>query len=296
MPFLGTTPTQGFVGANPKQSFTPNGSTTVFTLTNPVANANDLEVFVGNVRQEPTAAYTATGTTLTMSEAVASGLNFYVINKSQAQVTTRPVDGSVVSASLASNAISLSGSKVTGTLPVANGGTALTSGFLNGGMTFGAATDVSGSNSTTFTGIPSTATMIRVKWMGLTPGSQYPEWRLGNSSAMITAGYFNHQFYGNHSNNGTTSYSNNANSFRLDGWANTNNTWYGWWDFIKQTHTNGNTYWHQTSHIWNSGFTSYGGYDVRGFVNATTTTVDRYQIIGASSANITEGNIQVGYI
>ena len=50
MPFLGTTPTQGFVGANPKQSFTANGSTTVFTLTNPVASANDLEVFVGNVR------------------------------------------------------------------------------------------------------------------------------------------------------------------------------------------------------------------------------------------------------
>jgi hypothetical protein len=105
MPFLGTTPTQGFVGANPKQSFTANGSTTVFTLTNPVANANDLEVFVGNVRQEPTAAYTAAGTTLTMSEAPASGLNFYVINKSQAQVTSRPIDGSVVTASLAADTV-----------------------------------------------------------------------------------------------------------------------------------------------------------------------------------------------
>ena len=56
MPFLGTTPTQGFVSSFPKQSFTPDGSTTVFTLTNPVATANDLEVFVGNVRQEPTTA------------------------------------------------------------------------------------------------------------------------------------------------------------------------------------------------------------------------------------------------
>ena len=95
MPFLGTTPTQGFVSSFPKQSFTPNGSTTVFTLTNPVATANDLEVFVGNVRQEPTTAYTAAGTTLTMSEASATGLNFYVINKSFAQVTTTPPDGSV---------------------------------------------------------------------------------------------------------------------------------------------------------------------------------------------------------
>ncbi len=95
MPFLGTTPTQGFVSSFPKQSFTPNGSTTVFTLTNPVATANDLEVFVGNVRQEPTTAYTAAGTTLTMSEAPATGLNFYVINKSFAQVTTTPPANSI---------------------------------------------------------------------------------------------------------------------------------------------------------------------------------------------------------
>ena len=105
MPFLGTTPTQGFVSSFPKQSFTPNGSTTVFTLTNPVASANDLEVFVGNVRQEPTTAYTAAGTTLTMSEAPATGLNFYVINKSFAQVTTNTPDNSVSTAKLVNDAV-----------------------------------------------------------------------------------------------------------------------------------------------------------------------------------------------
>ena len=56
MPFLGTTPLQGFVSSVDKQSFTPNGILTSFTLNRPVTNANDLEVFVGNVRQEPTAA------------------------------------------------------------------------------------------------------------------------------------------------------------------------------------------------------------------------------------------------
>ena len=123
MPFLGTTPTQGFVGANPKQSFTANGSTTVFTLTNPVATANDLEVFVGNVRQEPTAAYTAAGTTLTMTEAPATGLNFYVINKSQAQVTTTPPDGSVSAAKILNSAVTdaklatgITATKLTGTV------------------------------------------------------------------------------------------------------------------------------------------------------------------------------------
>ena len=138
MPFLGTTPTQGFVSSFPKQSFTANGSTTVFTLTNPVATANDLEVFVGNVRQEPTTAYTAAGTTLTMSEAPASGLNFYVINKSFAQVTTTPpvnsistdkiVASAVTTAKVANSAITdakiggMTASKLTGALPAIDGG------------------------------------------------------------------------------------------------------------------------------------------------------------------------------
>ena len=105
MPFIGTTPTQGFVSSFPKQSFTPNGSTTVFTLTNPVATANDLEVFVGNVRQEPTTAYTAAGTTLTMSEAPDAGLNFYVINKSFAQVTTTPPVNSISTDKIVNSAV-----------------------------------------------------------------------------------------------------------------------------------------------------------------------------------------------
>ena len=122
MPFLGTTPVQGFVSSFPKQSFTPNGSTTVFTLTNPVATANDLEVFVGNVRQEPTTAYTAAGTTLTMSEAPASGLNFYVINKSFAQVTTTPPTNSISTDKIVNSAITdakiatMASSKLTGTV------------------------------------------------------------------------------------------------------------------------------------------------------------------------------------
>lgn len=121
MPFLGTTPTQGFVGANPKQSFTANGSTTVFTLTHPVASANDLEVFVGNVRQEPTAAYSAAGTTLTMTEAPDTGLNFYVINKSQAQVTTTPPVNSISTDKIVNNAVTVGKIATSGTLPALNG-------------------------------------------------------------------------------------------------------------------------------------------------------------------------------
>ena len=79
MPFIGKSPTAGFASIV-KDDLTPNGSTTAFTLSKQVANANDIAVFLGNVRQEPTDAYTVNGTTLTMSEAPASGLNFYVLH------------------------------------------------------------------------------------------------------------------------------------------------------------------------------------------------------------------------
>lgn len=123
MPFLGTTPLQGFVSSVDKQSFTPNGILTSFTLNRPVTNANDLEVFVGNVRQEPTAAYTAAGNTLDFGtgNAPPNGVNFYVIYKNQAQVTTTPPDGSVSSGKLDTN-ITVAGTLgVTGISKFANG-------------------------------------------------------------------------------------------------------------------------------------------------------------------------------
>jgi len=80
MPFLGNQPQQGFANSVVKDNFTPNGSTTAFTLSKSAASANDIEVYVGNVRQEPTDAYSVSGTTLTMSEAVATGMNFYVLH------------------------------------------------------------------------------------------------------------------------------------------------------------------------------------------------------------------------
>ena len=91
MPYLGSTPNASF-SSRTKQDFTANGSTTAFTLSSAVASPNDIEVFVGNVRQEPTDAYTVNGTTLTMSEAPATGLNFYAIH------TAGTIESSVVPA------------------------------------------------------------------------------------------------------------------------------------------------------------------------------------------------------
>ena len=104
MPYLGSTPNASF-SSRTKQDFTANGSTTAFTLSSAVASANDIEVFVGNVRQEPTDAYTVNGTTLTMSAAPANGINFYVVFKGLEENSVVPADGTISSAKLTSTAL-----------------------------------------------------------------------------------------------------------------------------------------------------------------------------------------------
>ena len=101
MPFLGKTPAQGFVNSVTKDDFTPNGTTTAFTLSKSPATVNEIEVYVGNVRQEPTDAYSVSGTTLTMTEAPATGTNFYVMHiGGTTQSSTTLPGGSVVPGAL----------------------------------------------------------------------------------------------------------------------------------------------------------------------------------------------------
>lgn len=109
-----------------------------FTLTYAVANANEIEVFVNNVRQEPTEAYTVSGTALTMTGDVETTDDFYIIYLGKALQTTVPPDASVSTAKIADSAVTNAKinnstidltSKVTGVLPVANGGTGISSGL-----------------------------------------------------------------------------------------------------------------------------------------------------------------------
>ena len=112
MPFLGKQPTAGFASIV-KDDLTPNGSTTAFTLSKQVANANDIAVFLGNVRQEPTDAYTVNGTTLTMSEAPDAGLNFYVLHiAGTVESSVVPADGTIANAKI----VDMAASKLTGTV------------------------------------------------------------------------------------------------------------------------------------------------------------------------------------
>ena len=83
-----------------KQVITGNGGAS-YTLTTPVANANELEIFVNNVRQEPSVAYTTNGTALTMTGNVASTDDFYVVYQGKAVQTTTPPAGSITNAMFA---------------------------------------------------------------------------------------------------------------------------------------------------------------------------------------------------
>ena len=74
MPYIGTDVPTGF-SVTSKQSFSGDASTVAFTLTKAAASATDLEVFVDNVQQEPTTAYTVSSTTLTFTAAPATGTN-----------------------------------------------------------------------------------------------------------------------------------------------------------------------------------------------------------------------------
>ena len=104
-----------------KQDLT-GASGTSLTLSHAVANANDIALYINNVRQEPTEAYSVNGTTVTLTGTVAGTDDIYVIYLARAMQTTVPGDGSVSTAKIANSAVDLT-SKVTGVLPVANGGT-----------------------------------------------------------------------------------------------------------------------------------------------------------------------------
>lgn len=136
MPFIGKNPTAGF-STIVKNDLTPDGSTTAFTLSKNVASANDIAVFVGNVRQEPTDAYTVSGATLTMSVAPATGINFYVMHiAGTLESSVVPAAGTTVP-----GAFGVSGALTTSTLAVS--GNATVSGALdvNATATLGGGTD-----------------------------------------------------------------------------------------------------------------------------------------------------------
>ena len=103
MGYVGNQTTNSYSSMD-KQTITGNGGAS-YTLTHSVANAQEIEVFVNNVRQEPGVAYTVSGTALSMTGNVASTDDFYVIYQGKALQTTVPPDDSVTTARINDGAV-----------------------------------------------------------------------------------------------------------------------------------------------------------------------------------------------
>ena len=101
--YLGNQPALNYTSFA-KQDFTTS-ATTSYTLDNPVANANELALFINNVRQEPTTAYSASSTTLTLTEPTSSSDNMYCVYLGKAVQTVNPPNSSVGTSQLADNSV-----------------------------------------------------------------------------------------------------------------------------------------------------------------------------------------------
>jgi hypothetical protein len=120
MAYIGNIPAEKYLSLA-VQHFTVT-ATASYVLTQSVASQNEIALFINNVRQEPggSYAYTAAGTTLTLSAATAATDTMYCVYLGKAIGTVIPPDGSVNSAKIVDGSItnddlagSISSAKIT---------------------------------------------------------------------------------------------------------------------------------------------------------------------------------------
>ena len=107
MAYLGNSPAEKYISFE-RQVFTIVNSQTAYTLDHSVTNENDIRLVVNNIVQEPGSgkAYTASGTTLTLSAALTNGTDeMYCVFLGRAVGTVNPPAGSVDTAQLAGDAV-----------------------------------------------------------------------------------------------------------------------------------------------------------------------------------------------
>ena len=103
MPFIGNQPALSYTSFA-KQDFTTS-ATTSYTLDHPVTNENEIALFINFVRQEPSTAYTASNTTLTLTSATSASDDMYCVFLGKAVQTVNPPNSSVGNSQLDVSAI-----------------------------------------------------------------------------------------------------------------------------------------------------------------------------------------------
>jgi hypothetical protein len=106
-----------YIGVQPADAYTSfavqhftTSATDTFTLDYPVANENEIALFINNVRQEPGSsyAYTASGTNLTLSSAITGSDSMYAVFIGKAVQTVTPASGSVTGSMIVDGTITSS--------------------------------------------------------------------------------------------------------------------------------------------------------------------------------------------
>ena len=146
MPYVGNQPAANFASVT-KDTFSGNASTTAFTLSK-AATTNGVAVFVENVRQIPTTAYSVSGTTLTFTAAPPSGTNnIYVLHHNAvASTATHPSAQDLTAANATlTGAVTVGG---TSNLTITDGD--LVVGTSGHGIDFSATSDASGKDNELF--------------------------------------------------------------------------------------------------------------------------------------------------
>lgn len=92
------------LGQSSRDSFTGDGTTTAFTLTQTYAGQNDILVFVDGVIQYPGNNFTLSGTTLTFTTAPANSARIEAFGTTPLTTVNTPGDGTVTPAKLAASA------------------------------------------------------------------------------------------------------------------------------------------------------------------------------------------------
>jgi hypothetical protein len=110
MSYIGSQPADSYLALS-KQDFTTSATTT-YTLSNSVTSSSDIALFINFVRQEPETAYSASGTTLTLTEATSASDDMYCVYLGRTVGTINPPNGSVGTAQL-DNSLDFSSKTIT---------------------------------------------------------------------------------------------------------------------------------------------------------------------------------------
>lgn len=133
--YIGQAPANKFLTLD-KQTFTTSATDT-YSLDKTVSSANEIELFLNNVRQEPIEAYTVSGNTLTLASAITSSDTMYCIYQGKAIGSISPATNSVSNDMLQGN---IATSKLADGSAFGDATTVIDTWYINTNLTGGATT------------------------------------------------------------------------------------------------------------------------------------------------------------